>query len=321
MKEQCYTRKRNLMLMGMEEPKEGDDEKSKVSDLLYNRLGVPKPKIEMATRLGASTGKYPRPILITFKHIDQRFQVWYKKGDLNKNQTQKMWLQEDLPKPLRNELNALQKVQKKAKSLQDKYPEVKIKDFRIKIQGQFYSAKDLEQLPDDLKPSRNSTPQSDNAVAFFGRSSPLSNHHLRKFNIAGRTFTCVEHFLAWQRANTAKDKPLADEVLTMEDPSEHKKILNSLKDKNPEDWEETVESVLLTALRAKFKQNNGLKKFLCDTFPRKIGEASLNTTWGIGISLTNSDVLDTTKWNEHGNRLGKALEKVRNELLQSQANQ
>lgn len=105
----------------------------------------------------------------------------------------------------------------------------------------------------------------------------------------------------------------------MKDPSEHKRTLNSLKDKNPDQWEENVESVLLAALRGKFKQNNNLKKFLCDTFPRKIGEASVNPIWGIGLQLNNEDVLDTTKWNENGNRLGKALEVIRNELLQSKS--
>lgn len=319
MKEQCFNRKRNLMLMGVEEPAEGEDERIKVSELLQNRLGIPKPKFEMAVRMGASAAKYPRPILLSFKNMGQRLQVWYKKGELNKDQTQKLWLQEDLPKPLRNELNMLLKVQKKAKSLPDKYPDVKIKDFRIRIQGSFYSASDLEQLPDDLKPSRTAIPQDDNAVVFFGRASPLSNHHICNFHIAGRPFTCVEHFLAWQRANVADDKPLAEEVLQMKDPSDHKKTLNSLKDKNPEDWEDTVENVLLTALRAKFKQNGNLRKFLCDTSPKKIGEASVNPKWGIGMSLTNDNVLDTMKWNENGNRLGKALEVVRGELLQTVA--
>lgn len=318
MKEQSFARKRNLMLMGVEEPKEEEDDKITVPDLLQKRLNIPRIKIDMAIRMGTSPGKYPRPILISFKHMSQRFQVWYKKGELNKDQEVKLWLQEDLPKSLRNELNILLRVQKKAKTLADKYPDVKIKDLRIRVQGNFYSVKDLELLPDDLKPSKSSTPQNENTVVFFGRSSPLSNHHLCKIDIAGRSFTCVEHFLAWQRANVAKDPTLADEVLNMKDPSEHKKTLNALKGKNPEDWEETVENVLLTALRAKFKQNRKLREFLCDSYPRKIGEASLNVKWGIGMSLTNADVLDTTKWNENGNRLGKALEVIREELLQEQ---
>lgn len=63
-------------------------------------------------------------------------------------------------------------------------------------------------------------------------------------------------------------------------------------------------------------KNGGLRKFLCDTYPKRLGEASLNLKWGIGMSLTNDDVLDTTKWKEEGNRLGKALEVVREELRQ-----
>lgn len=43
MKEQCLSRKRNLMMMGVEEAKEGEeDEKSKISELLEKRLGIPK---------------------------------------------------------------------------------------------------------------------------------------------------------------------------------------------------------------------------------------------------------------------------------------
>lgn len=315
LREQRYNRRRNLMLIGVEETQEGEDEKVKISELLQTRLHIPKPKIEMVTRMGTATGKNPRPALITFAHIDQRYSVWYKKSQINKDQTQKIWVQEDLPKKLRTELNALLKVHKKAKSMQDKYPDAKIKDFKIRIQGRYYEAQDLELLPDDLKPSRTTTPQSDDAVVFFGRSSPLSNHHMCNIKIAGRAFNCVEQFLAWQRANTAKDKELADEVLQMKDPSEHKKVLNSLKEKNNDDWEDTVDNVLLTVLRAKFKQNETLKKFLCDTYPRKIGEASLNPQWGIGMSLTDENVLDTTKWHKDGNRLGKTLEKVREELL------
>lgn len=315
-REQYLSRRRNLMLMGLEEAEEGEEVKSKIVTVLQTRLHIPPPKIEIAYRMGASRGKNPRPILITFATLPQRHTVWYKKGDINKDQTQKLWLQEDLPKPLRDDLSALLKIQKRAKSLSTKYPDVKIKDFKIRINGLFYDARNLHLIPEELKLANISTPQSDTATVFFRRSSPLSNHHLCQFVIAGKTFTCVEHFLAWQRANNAEDKPLAESVLEMEDPSEHKKVLNSLKETNQERWEESVENILKVALKAKFSQNPDLKKFLCDTNPRRIGEASLDTTWGIGLSLRNPDVLNIEKWNQEVNRLGKALESLRNELLQ-----
>lgn len=59
--EKCFTHRRNLMLMGLEEPTEGeDDERKRVADLLQNRLGVPRPKFDMAFRMGASTGNKPK---------------------------------------------------------------------------------------------------------------------------------------------------------------------------------------------------------------------------------------------------------------------
>lgn len=316
--EKYFNRRRNLLLLGLQESGEGEDERPKTADLLQERLKIPRPKIETAFRMGATAGRFPRPLLITFPTLPQRFQVWNSKGQLNKDQESKLWLQEDLPKPLRDEMSALLRVQERAKSLPNKYPNVKIKDFKIRIQGRFYTAQELEHIPDDLKFSNSATLQSDNAVAFFGRASPLSNHHVCRFIIAKRSFTCVEHFLAWQRANTAEDKALADQVLEMKDPSEHKKVLNSLHDKAAEKWEDTVENVLLVALRAKFKQNEKLKKFLCETHPRRIGEASTNAIWGVGLALNNEEILNTEQWHAEGNRLGKALEKVRGELLQEE---
>lgn len=316
LKEKCFTRRRNLMLMGLQEPENGVEDKDTIATLLQNRLSIPKPAIELAYRVGTEPGRGPRPILITFADFPQKLTVWYKKSVLNKDQSQKLWLQEDLPKPLWTELNALLKVQKRAKALPEKYPDVKIKDFQIRIQGRFYNANELEQLPQDLQASTITTPQSEDAVVFFGRASPLSNHHICSFKISGKTFTCVEHFLAWQKASLSEDESLAPSVLHMKDPSEHKKVLNALREDHPDKWAEKVENILRTALRAKFKQNQNLREFLCDTHPKRIGEASVNQKWGIGMPLTNPDVLNINKWNAEGNLLGKTLELIREELIQ-----
>lgn len=153
LKEKCFARRRNLMLMGLEENEKGTDEKDRVATLFQNRLGIPKPAIEKAYRVGTSQGRGPRPVLITFSDYPQKLAVWYKKGNMNKDQDQKLWLQEDIPKALRTELNALLKVQKRAKSLPEKYPDVQVKDYRIRIQGNFYKASELDKLPSDLQPS------------------------------------------------------------------------------------------------------------------------------------------------------------------------
>lgn len=67
-------------------------------------------------------------------------------------------------------------------------------------------------------------------------------------------------------------------------------------------------------------QNEHLADFLITTQPLELGEASKNATWGIGFSLDSPDVYDASKWNPHGNLLGKTLVKVREELIHAYIN-
>lgn len=73
---------------------------------------------------------------------------------------------------------------KKSKNHARQISNVKIKDFRIRLQGRFYGAHQLDRIPDDLKTPNTATRQNDNAIAFFGRASPLSNHHICNIVIA-----------------------------------------------------------------------------------------------------------------------------------------
>ena len=67
-------------------------------------------------------------------------------------------------------------------------------------------------------------------------------------------------------------------------------------------------------LREKFTQNEDLKTQLLDTAQLKLGETGRDQVFSIGLSLTNPEVLNINKWKRNGNKLGIALEKIRNEL-------
>lgn len=71
----------------------------------------------------------------------------------------------------------------------------------------------------------------------------------------------------------------------------------------------------MQGLRQKFKQNQNLLKYLKNTQQLKLGEASRDPKWGIGLSLDDPDVLDDTKWTSTGNLLGRSLTKIRQEFL------
>lgn len=94
-------------------------------------------------------------------------------------------------------------------------------------------------------------------------------------------------------------------------------ILNSLKRDHSQEWDKRVEKILLLGLREKFKQNPKLLKYLGDTKPLTLGEASKDPKWGIGFSLEEKEVLDTSKWIPTGNLLGCILMRVRGEFFEN----
>lgn len=124
-----------------------------------------------------------------------------------------------------------------------------------------------------------------------------------------------EQYLAVQRAYLSRDKPLARRAMEQKDPSEHKLILNKLRNEYPEEWRQKAPTLILNALRAKFTQNPLLKDLLLSSRPLQIGEASKDTFWGVGLTLENQNVLDTSKWPREGNLLGRSLMALREELM------
>ena len=67
-------------------------------------------------------------------------------------------------------------------------------------------------------------------------------------------------------------------------------------------------------LRIKFSPGSDLGKRLKATTGKSLAEAGRSRSFAIGLSLTNANVFDTTKWSQNGNILGKSLMKIRNEL-------
>lgn len=318
-KEKGENRKCNLILMGLQESTEEEDEKERVVTLLMNWLSIPKPKIDVVYRLGTQKdGQCPRPLMIIFSKFYSRKSVWFAKSKLNVDQEDKLWIQEDLPPQLRWELSVLLKIQRKAKSMPETYHNVRIKDYRITINEVSYGVEDEDILPQDLCLSAIATPQSEEAVAFFGRDSPFSNHFRCEFESRGLTFSCMEQFLACHKAKMSKNRNLATQILRSADPADHKRALNSMKDAVPEKWSAKVGEILIRGLREKFGQDEYLYKLLLATYPRRLGEASSDPIWGTGFTLRDEKVLDVQAWNEEGNLLGKSLEKVREEFLQKQ---
>lgn len=313
--EQCESRRFNLLFVGLKEL-EGEEPVKVITSFLKNRMQITGVRVDSAYRLGKPGGDRPRPILARFPVLPQRQRIWFSKSKIKPSKEDgKVWIHEDLPKAAKHVQRTLYRVLKKAKSIEGRFDGAHIKGQSLYIDGKAYREENLESLPDVLRPSNLAIMQSDNVLVFFGRFTPLSNHHPSPFHLNGQLFTCMEQFLAWNRASLAEDQELISKALSKADPIVYKGILNDLRDNKPEEWKRQVENFALLGLMAKFQQNPPLAHFLCSTHPKTLGEASPSKTWGIGLILTHPDVLQTDKWSERGNLLGKSLMTVREELM------
>lgn len=303
LKDQAYARRLNIIIFGIQDHNSPDEDRKEVISFLENQMGLHGLDIRATYRLGIlhPNALNPRPLVIKFANIKDRWAVWNNRSKIPFDPQSPIRIQEDLPRQLRDDARALQRIARVAGSKKQEYGEVKMRDYKINIKGTWYGMEDVSHLPSELHPREVYSPRSADSVMFFTKHSPLSNHYPAPFSIDEMSFTCVEQYLALAKASLAKNVTLAKKAMDSKEPSEHKSILNQLRHEVQEPWSEQAPHIILPALRAKFQQNEQLAKFLTDTY--------------VGMSLEHKDVLDTTKWELNGNLLGNTLAQVRAELI------
>ena len=83
-------------------------------------------------------------------------------------------------------------------------------------------------------------------------------------------------------------------------------------------WNGVRQVIVYKGLVAKFSQSEELKKRLLDTGNDMLAECAVkDRIWGIGLSMTDPDRQDMSKWKGQ-NLLGYALMMVRNKLIKTE---
>lgn len=318
-KNQAFNNRLNLMVVGLTE----DEQKSTnelVKDFFSQTLKISNAKFKTALRLGSKPGEgsqYSHPIVVKFANFEHKNEVWKKRVEVTgENDSQKIRVLADVPKPLREGLKVMYKVARAATKAKV-YGEARVQNYQLELEDKTYQFSELEKLPFPLRPSTLASPRSEDALAFFTSASVFSNHHPSVFTIGEMTFKSMEQFLAYRKAEISGNEELLERASTAQSPVEAKYILHQLKGDHENVWDEQVKNIALEGLRAKFQQNPNMLACLRNSTGLKLGEASKNPRWGIGLELSDENVLDHTKWSDSGNLLGRALMKVREELCTS----
>ena len=86
---------------------------------------------------------------------------------------------------------------------------------------------------------------------------------------------------------------------------------------NDANWDKDKKDVMKELVRIKFSDNPELLKELIDTKDLILVEAGIDPFYGVGLSITNGDILDPTKWKGQ-NQLGQILCGIRAALKDKQ---
>ena len=142
----------------------------------------------------------------------------------------------------------------------------------------------------------------------------LSNWYLSDFVVSGIEFSSLEQYMMYQKAIVFKDEEIASQILKTNDVAEIKRLGRAVRNYDDHVWNGVRQIVVYEGLTAKFEQNEDLKGLLKETSDAILAECAVkDRIWGIGLSMTDPDRLDRSKW-QGQNLLGYALMAVRNKL-------
>ena len=211
-------------------------------------------------------------------------------------------------------------VMKKAKK-SPKYTKSYLKGDKLVIDNTEYSMHDKNspELPADLDPIQFSTKSNASWVIFGGPHSifnPLSNYYPNQMVHKENSHDTLEHAYQYAKASRYQDNVAQEQILCASSPAEAKQIGYHVKNFDRADWDTVKTGIMLELLRIKFSTGSKMASFLQNTSGKSLAEAGLSKSFGIGMSLWNKNIFDTSKWPKQCNILGKCLMEVRDELNQ-----
>lgn len=146
----------------------------------------------------------------------------------------------------------------------------------------------------------------------------LSNWYMSYFKVDGVEFSSMEQYMMYRKAICFNDRGSTDKILETDDVAEIKALGRGVSGYDDHYWNGVRQVIVYEGLVAKFSQNEELKKRLLDTGNDMLAECAVkDRIWGIGLSMTDPDRQDMSKWKGQ-NLLGYALMMVRNKLIKTE---
>ena len=142
----------------------------------------------------------------------------------------------------------------------------------------------------------------------------LSNWYYSDFSIDDVEYTSMEQYMMYQKAIRFQDISIAEEILATQDVARIKELGRSVSGYNDNIWSGIRQIVVYEGLKAKFAQNDNLRRQLVETQGAILVECAVkDCIWGIGLSMHDPKRLNPEQWRGK-NLLGYTLMMVRDGL-------
>jgi ribA/ribD-fused uncharacterized protein len=126
-----------------------------------------------------------------------------------------------------------------------------------------------------------------------------------------------EQYFMYMKAIIFGDYEIAEKILATKDPKKAKELGRIVRNYDDKVWNDMRYKVMVDANKAKYSQNEDLKKLITsDEFKGKgfVEASPVDKVWGIGLGEKDPLADDEKNWKGQ-NLLGKSLDEVREWLL------
>ena len=110
-------------------------------------------------------------------------------------------------------------------------------------------------------------------IFFWQPPSVFSQWTPSSFRVDGVSYSCAEQFFASEKARLFGDADALQRILSVSDPSLHKRYGRAVRNFDPPVWEQERENIVVRGSYAKFSQNPALRHRLLATGDKRLVEA------------------------------------------------